>query len=170
MQIARAVRWVLAGSLVALTPSASTGGLNAAPAPAAAQNTEPPNPLTTLKGLKCRFPAATSVVWKNGEAVAQTKTQEMLFTISAIDLQDGTAEFMGTAGRAYVTAVLSGWSVYFVENAVGQLNVTTVFAQEASPGHYKAVHSRHGYLQMQVGKYIAEPSVSQNYGDCELEK
>ena len=135
-----------------------------------AQTAEPPNPLTSIKGLKCRFPSATSVTWKNGEAVAQTRTQEMLFTISAIDLQDGTAEFMGTAGRAYVTAVLSGWSVYFVENAVGQLNVTTVFAQEASPGKYKAVHSRHGYLQMQVGKYIAEPSVSQNYGDCELEK
>ena len=51
-----------------------------------------------------------------------------------------------------MTAVLSGWSLYFVENAVGQLNVTTVFAQEASPKKLKAVHSRHGYLQMQVGK------------------
>jgi len=138
------------------------------PAFAAAQTADPPNPLTSLKGLKCRFPAATSATWKGGEPVAQTKMQEMLFTISAIDVQDGTAEFTGTAGRAYVTAVLSGWSIYFVENAVGQLNVTTVFAQEASPGKLKAVHSRHGYLQMQVGKYIAEPSISQNYGDCEM--
>lgn len=139
-----------------------------APVFAAAQTADPPNPLTSVKGLKCRFPAATSATWKGGEPVAQTKTQEMLFTISVIDVQDGTAEFTGTAGRAYVTAVLSGWSIYFVENAVGQLNVTTVFAQEASPGKLKAVHSRHGYLQMQVGKYIAEPSVSQNYGDCEI--
>jgi hypothetical protein len=135
-----------------------------------AQGTDPPNPLTSLKGLKCRFPAATSATWKDGAAVPQTKTQEMLFTFSEIDVQDGTAEFNGTAGRAYVTAVLSGWSIYFVENAVGQLNVTTVFAQEASPGKLKAVHSRHGYLQMQVGKFIAEPSVSQNYGDCEVVK
>jgi hypothetical protein len=133
-----------------------------------AQSSDPPNPLTTLKGLKCRFPAATSATWKNGDAQPQTKTQEMLFTISLIDTQDGTAEFTGTAGRSYVTAVLSGWSIYFVESSVGQLNVTTVFAQEASPGKLKAVHSRHGYLQMQVGKYIAEPSVSQNYGDCEI--
>ena len=132
-----------------------------------AQSSDPPNPLTSLKGLTCRFPAATSTTWKNGEPVAQTKTQEMTFTISAIDVQDGTAEYTGTAGRSYVTAVLSGWSIYFVESAVGQLNVTTVFAQEASPGKLKAVHSRHGYLQMQVGRYIAEPSVSQNYGDCE---
>ena len=129
---------------------------------------EPPNPLTSLKALKCQFPAATSATWKAGAPQAQTKTQEMQFTISNIDVQDGTAEFLGTAGRAYVTAVLSGWSVYFVESAVGQLNVTTVFAQEASPKKLKAVHSRHGYLQMQVGRYISEPSVSQNYGDCEI--
>ena len=134
-----------------------------------AQTTEPPNILPTVKALKCRFPAATTATWKNGEVQAQTKTQEMLFTISEIDVQDGTAEILGTAGRAYVTAVLSGWSMYFVESSVGQLNVTTVFAQEASPKKLKAVHSRHGYLQMQVGRYISEPSVSQNYGDCEIQ-
>ena len=132
------------------------------------QAKEPPNVLPTIKALKCRFPAATSATWKNGEALPQTKTQEMTFAISEIDVQDGTAEFMGTAGRAYVTAVLSGWSIYFVESSVGQLNVTTVFAQEAGPKKLKAVHSRHGYLQMQVGRYISEPSVSQNYGECEI--
>jgi hypothetical protein len=136
---------------------------------AQAQTTEPPNILPTVKGLRCRFPAATTAAWKNGEVQPQTKTQEMFFTISEIDVQDGTAEILGTAGRAYVTAVLSGWSMYFVESSVGQLNVTTVFAQEASPKKLKAVHSRHGYLQMQVGRYISEPSVSQNYGDCEIQ-
>jgi hypothetical protein len=138
-------------------------------APLRAQDKEPPNILTSVKALKCRFPAATTATWKNGEVQAQTKTQEMLFTISEIDVQDGTAEFLGTAGRSYVTAVLSGWSMYFVESSVGQLNVTTVFAQEASPKKLKAVHSRHGYLQMQVGRYISEPSVSQNYGECEIQ-
>lgn len=145
--------------------------LLAIPVTALAQgpSSEPPNVLTTVKALKCRFPAATSATWKNGEVNPQTKTQEMLFSINEIDVQDGTAEFLGTAGRSYVTAVLSGWSMYFVESSVGQLNVTTVFAQEASPKKLKAVHSRHGYLQMQVGKYISEPSVSQNYGDCEIQ-
>jgi hypothetical protein len=134
----------------------------------AQQAEEPPNPLTSLKALKCRFPAATSVSWKEGQPVPQTKTQELLFEISEIDVEDGTAEYRGTAGRAFVTAVLSGWSLYFVENAIGQLNVTTVFAQEASPNKLKAVHSRHGYLQMSVGRFISEPSVSQNYGECEI--
>lgn len=129
---------------------------------------EPPNPLANLKALKCRFPVATTAVWKGGEPAAQTRTQELLFDIAAIDVQDGTAEYVGTAGKAYVTAVLSGWSLYFVENAIGQLNVTTVFAQEAAPKRLKAVHSRHGYLQMTVGRFVSEPSVSQNYGECEV--
>jgi hypothetical protein len=129
---------------------------------------EPPNPLTTVKRLKCRFPTASAAAWKGGDPQVQLKTQELLFEITNIDVQDGTAEYQGTAGRSFVTAVLSGWSLYFVENSVGQLNVTTVFAQEASPKRLKAVHSRHGYLQMTVGKFIAEPSVSQNYGDCEI--
>jgi hypothetical protein len=153
----------------ALILAAAMVSVVAAPLRAQQQTAEPPNILPTVKALKCRFPAATTATWKNGEVQAQTKMQEMLFTISEIDVQDGTAEFLGTAGRSYVTAVLSGWSMYFVESSVGQLNVTTVFAQEASPKKLKAVHSRHGYLQMQVGRYIAEPSVSQNYGECEIQ-
>ena len=133
-----------------------------------AQDKEPPNPLATLKKIKCRFPLAASAAWKEGEPQVQMKMQELLFDINAIDVQDGTAEFVGTAGRSFVTAVLSGWSLYFVENAIGQLNVTTVFAQEAGPKRLKAVHSRHGYLQMTVGRFISEPSVSQNYGECAI--
>jgi hypothetical protein len=129
---------------------------------------DPPNPLTKVTALKCRFPVAVSGTWKNGEAVANPRTQELLISVTAIDVGDGTAEVAGTAGKAFVSAVLSGWSLYFVENSVGQLNVTTVFAQETAPGKLKAVHSRHGYLQMQVGKFISEPSVSQNYGECEI--
>jgi hypothetical protein len=135
-------------------------------APVGAQ--DPPNPLTKVTALKCRFPVAVSGTWKNGEAVATPRTQELLINVTAIDVGDGTAEVAGTAGKAFVSAVLSGWSLYFVENSVGQLNVTTVFAQETAPGKLKAVHSRHGYLQMQVGKFISEPSVSQNYGECEI--
>jgi hypothetical protein len=151
--------------MFALTAAAALG---LAPAAAQAQTADPPNPLKSVKALKCRFPVAVSGTWKNGEAVAQPRTQELQLSVGNIDVSDGTAEVTGTAGRSFVSAVLSGWSLYFVENGVGQLNVTTVFAQETTPGKLKAVHSRHGYLQMQVGKFISEPSVSQNYGECEI--
>jgi hypothetical protein len=146
--------------------TAAALGVLAGAAPALAQ--EPPNPLTKVTAMKCRFPVAVSGTWKNGEALATPRTQELQINVTAIDVGDGTAEVAGTAGKAFVSAVLSGWSLYFVENSVGQLNVTTVFAQESAPGKLKAVHSRHGYLQMQVGKFISEPSVSQNYGECEI--
>jgi hypothetical protein len=134
----------------------------------AAQSAEPPNPLPSVKAIKCRFPAAASAVWKEGAPLPATRTQEMSFEVKEIDTQDGTAEYHGTSGRVFVSAVLSGWSMYFVESAVGQLNITTVFAQEASAKKLKAVHSRHGYLQMSIGKFVAEPSVSQSYGECEV--
>jgi hypothetical protein len=134
----------------------------------AQQPAEPPNPLKTVKALKCSFPVATTGVWKEGLPAPAQRTQEMTFEIKEIDATDGTAEYYGTAGRSFVSAVLSGWSLYFVESSVGQLNVTTVFAQETTAKKLKAVHSRHGYLQMQIGKFIAEPSVSQSYGDCEI--
>jgi hypothetical protein len=152
--------------LSSILSAAAAVGVLASAAAALAQ--EPPNPLTKVKALKCRFPVAVSGTWKNGEALATPRTQELLINVTEIDVGDGTAEVAGTAGKAFVSAVLSGWSLYFVENGVGQLNVTTVFAQENSPGKLKAVHSRHGYLQMQVGKFISEPSVSQNYGECEI--
>lgn len=134
--------------------------------PLAAQ--EPPNPLPKIKGLKCHFPTAATATWKDGQAKAEIRSQELNFEVNAIDVQDSTAEYVGTSGRVFVSAVLSGWSLYFVETSVGQLNVTTVFAQEVSPNHLKAVHARHGYLQMSVGRYISEPSVSQSYGECEI--
>jgi hypothetical protein len=129
---------------------------------------EPANPLPKVKALKCHFPVATAGTWKDGQPKADVRAQELNFEINSIDTQDSTAEFIGTAGRSFVSAVLSGWSMYFVETSVGQLNVTTVFAQETTPKHLKAVHSRHGYLQMTVGKFISEPSVSQSYGECEI--
>jgi hypothetical protein len=153
--------------LPTILPVAAAATLLIGAAPGLAQTADPPNPLTKVTALKCRFPVAVSGSWKDGQAVATPRTQELLLSIGEIDVGDGTAEVTGTAGKSFVSAVLSGWSLYFVENAVGQLNVTTVFAQEASPGKLKAVHSRHGYLQMQVGRFISEPSVSQNYGECE---
>lgn len=159
---------LLSGGRMLLAALVMMSFLQGAGVAAAGQGNEPPNPLASVKSLKCRFPIAAAVAWKEGEPKAEIRNQELNFDVNNIDTQDGTAEYVGTAGRVFVSAVLSGWSIYFVETSVGQLNVTTVFAQEASPKKLKAVHARHGYLQMSVGKFISEPSVSQSYGTCEV--
>src|SRR5215510_8189422 len=43
------------------------------PVAAGAQTDDPPDPLKTVKALKCRFPVAVSGTWKNGEAVANPR-------------------------------------------------------------------------------------------------
>jgi len=133
-----------------------------------ARGQDTPNPLATAKALKCRFPVSSAGAWKNGDPAPNLRMQELNLDVKNINTQESTAEITGTAGTAFVSAVLSGWSLYFVETSVGQLNVTTVFAQETAPKKLKAVHSRHEYLQMSVGRFVSEPSVSQSYGDCEI--
>jgi hypothetical protein len=87
-----------ATAMLALTPAGSV-------AQSGAQAAEPPNPLKTVKALKCRFPVAVAGTWKNGEAVATPRTQELLINVTEIDVGDGTAGSAGTAGKAFVSAV-----------------------------------------------------------------
>ena len=124
------------------------------------------SPLTSLKRLKCTLPLATTGAWKAGVPEAQIRMQEMTLEFDEIDTQEASARVIGTSGPAHVTATISAWSLYFMDVGPGYLNTTTVFSQETSPKKLKAVHSRYGYLQMSLGRYVSEPIVSQSYGEC----
>jgi hypothetical protein len=125
--------------------------------------------LTTVKSLKCKFPVYTVGSWKNGEAKAEVKqAQQFSLDIDEIDTDGGTARVVGTSGPTHVTALLTISSLHFMERTVtGTLTVTTVFASEVNAKTFRAVHSRHDYLPMSLPGYVSEPSVSQNYGECE---
>ena len=58
-------RIVIVMLLLVMTAASLRGGQ----APA-----EPPNPLTTVKRLKCRFPTASAAAWKGGDPQVQIKT------------------------------------------------------------------------------------------------
>jgi hypothetical protein len=45
--------------------------------------------------------------------------------------------------------------------------MVTVLAQKSPKGTLRAVRSRHDYLQMAIPGFVAEPNVSQHYGECE---
>jgi hypothetical protein len=136
-----------------------------------AQSTDK-NPLASVKSLKCRFPVYTVGSWKNGEPKAEVRqAQQFSLDIDEIDTDSGTARVTGTSGPTHVTALLTISSLHFMERTVtGTLTITTVFASETSPRKYRAVHSRHDYLPMSLPGYTSEPSVSQNYGECEAVK
>jgi hypothetical protein len=128
------------------------------------------NPLAFVKSLKCKFPVYSTGSWKNGEPQAQVKqAQEFSLQIDEIDVDGGTANVHATAGLIHVTALLTVSSLHFMERSVtGTLNITTVFVPESGAQQARAVHSRHDYLPMSIPGFVSEPTVSQNYGTCEL--
>jgi len=127
------------------------------------------NALSKVKTLKCVFPVYASGSWKNGEPQAQSKTGQLSIQIDSIDVQDGSARFVGAGEAAHINVQLSGWSLHFLETGnTGSVNITTVFSQESRAKKIKAVHSRHDYLQMSLPGFVSEPTVTQYYGECEV--
>lgn len=133
-----------------------------------AQSTDK-NPLATVKSLKCRFPVYTVGSWKTGEPKAEVRqAQQFSLDIDEIDADSGTARVTGTAGPTHVTALLTISSLHFMDRTVtGTLTITTVFTSDSNARKFRAVHSRHDYLPISLPGYVSEPSVSQNYGECE---
>ena len=128
------------------------------------------NPLAGVKSLKCKFPVYAVGAWKSGEPQAQVKqAQEFSLEFDQINTEDGDARVTGTAGATHITALLTVSSLHFMERSVlGTLNITTVFTGEANARRLRAVHSRHDYLPMSLPGYVSEPTVSQNYGYCDV--
>lgn len=161
---------IVASALVFLAGAAGRfGHVVSGFSPAVAQSTDK-NPLASVKSLKCRFPVYTVGSWKNGEPKAEVKqAQGFSLDIDEIDADGGTARVTGTAGPTHVIALLTISSLHFMERTVtGTLTITTVFSSDSAAKKFRAVHSRHDYLPMSLPGYVSEPSVSQNYGECEV--
>jgi len=136
-----------------------------APALRSAQSGEKKNPLAGITMLKCSFPVAVSGSWKDWTPKADLQTGPPLtLVIDEIDIDGGTARI----GTTHTTALLTQNSVHFMERTMaGSLTMVTVLAQKSPKGTLRAVRSRHDYLQMAIPGFVAEPNVSQHYGECE---
>ena len=132
---------------------------------ASAQSGEKKNPLETIRLLKCSFPVSASGSWKDWTPKAALQPgPELSLMIDEIDIEGGTARI----GTAHATALLTQNSVHFMERTMaGSLTMITVLAQKSPKGTLRAVRSRHDYLQMAIPGFVAEPNVSQHYGQCE---
>ena len=130
-----------------------------------AQASEKKNALAEIRMLKCTFPAAATGSWKDWTAKAEIDQGPALtLVIDEIDIDGGTARI----GTTHTTALLTQNSVHFMERTMaGSLTMITVLAQKSPQGKMRAVRSRHDYLQMSIPGFVAEPNVSQHYGECE---
>jgi hypothetical protein len=136
-----------------------------APAMLSAQSADKKNPLADIRMLKCTFPVSATGSWKDWTPKGEIKSgPDVTLVIDEIDVDSGTARI----GTTHTTALLTQNSVHFMERTMaGSLTMTTVLAQKSPKGTLRAVRSRHDYLQMAIPGYVAEPNVSQHYGECE---
>jgi hypothetical protein len=103
------------------------------------------NPLALAKSLTCNFSVSASGSWKGGEPRAEVKAETISIELVAAN------------------------SLHFLERSLqGNLTVITVFSEPDPKGRYRAVRSRHSYLKMAIPGFVAEPTVSQQYGECEV--
>ena len=142
-------------------------------ASAAKAQTTDQNPLAHVKAMKCKFVIYAAGSWnKAREANAQVRQPEQLtLDIDEIEADSGSGRVTGTAGPTEVTALLTLSSLHFMERSVtGTLNITTVFSGAPEAKTFRAVHTRHDYLPLNLPGYESEPSVSQHYGVCDATK
>jgi hypothetical protein len=110
---------------------------------------------------------SSSGSWKSGEPRAEIKAETISIELVSIDSEEGTAELTG-AEPTHMTALLAANSLHFLERSLqGNLTVITVFSEPDPKGRYRAVRSRHNYLKMAIPGFVAEPTVSQQYGECD---
>jgi hypothetical protein len=130
-----------------------------------AQTGERKNALADIRTLKCSFPVSAAGSWKNWQATAEIKPgSELALQIDEIDIDGGTAR----VGDSHVTALMTQNSLHFMERTMaGSLTVITVLSQKSPKGALRAVRSRHDYLQMAIPGFVAEPNISQYYGECQ---
>jgi hypothetical protein len=125
------------------------------------------NPLAKVKGLTCTFSVSSTGSWKGGEPKGEIKAETIAVELDSIDTEEGTARLPG-ADPTFMTALLAANSLHFMERSLqGNLTVITVFSEPDPKGRYRAVRSRHNYLKMAIPGFVAEPTVSQQYGECE---
>jgi hypothetical protein len=146
--------------------------LQAIAAPTAAAQAPPS--LATIRSLSCSFPVSVSVTWKGSEPQPEVKRSAMLtFKIDEIDAQDGSALFIASAPGMkpdeHLVAQLSGSSLHFLDiRPDGELNITTVFAKVSGARKLRAVYTQTAYVQFALPDNLAEPDVTQRYGECEI--
>lgn len=157
-------RWVVsAAGVVAAVASVSVV--------AAAQVTQPgsqaalQDKLGAAKSLKCTFPLVATGTWKDFAPQGDVKPSTLVVNFVGINTDEGTARMTSSFGTYDMIAQFVGGSLHFIQALrAGALYTTSVFPKENHPGTFKAVHSRHEYVEISLPGFTSRPE--QYYGEC----
>lgn len=118
--------------------------------------------------LRCTFPRQTKADWRaDGSADISTGKGTLTLRFEGIDTDAGTAELRtGSMTSELIVRASEGYLNFLQVFRTGPIYTTTVFDAGSRGGKFKAVHSRHEYLQPPLPGATSTPE--QYYGECEI--
>jgi hypothetical protein len=123
--------------------------------------------LADVKAIKCSFPLMAIGTWdKAGTVSADMKKADLALQYNDIDTSEGTASVIGLSGKLHIITRMAGVNLHLLAvDSAGPLYITTVFDKPATPGKFKAAHSRHEFTDVSLPGFTSRPE--QYYGECE---
>ena len=121
--------------------------------------------LLGAKVLKCQFSTLSTGDWEGDKTKSTVSTAKLAIAFMSIDIDEGTAEADGGYGNAFIVVKYAQGYLHFVQiSDAGPLYVTTVLAIETTPGHFKAMHTRHEFSPTKVPGFTSRPETY--LGEC----
>jgi hypothetical protein len=121
--------------------------------------------LSGAKVLKCKFSTVSTGDWEGDKTKAAVAPSKLEIAFSSIDIDEGTAEADGGYGNAFIIVKYAHGYLHFLQIAdSGPLYVTTVLATETTPGHFKAIHTRHEFVPTKMEGFTSRPETY--VGEC----
>jgi hypothetical protein len=132
----------------------------------AAQSLALEKTLLAAKTLKCKFSTMATGDWvEGGKTKATVAASKIEVAFSSIDIDEGTAEADGGYGNAFISVKYAHGYLHFMQiSDAGPLYITTVLVTETSPGHFKAIHTRHEWTPASIPGFTSRPEMY--VGDC----
>ena len=145
-------------SMAALIGAGLTG-------PAASQSREMQRLLENAKRVECRFTQKATGDWKEGVAQLEVEPADLETTFFDIVVDEGTAEAEGRFGASFIVVRYEYIYLHFMQSfSSGPLYVTSVMAQETTPGRLMAVQTRSEFSPARVPGFTSRPEMY--LGDC----
>jgi len=121
--------------------------------------------LLGAKMLKCKFSTMATGDWEGDKTKAAVAPSKLEIGYSSIDIDGGTAEADGGYGDAFITVKYVQGYLHFIQIGIaGPLYVTTVLTVETTPGHFRAMHTRHEFVPTKMEGFTSRPETY--VGEC----
>ena len=133
-----------------------------------AQNRALQQQLQQAARVDCVFSTIATSDWDDDSAAISTEDTEFAASFFDIDVEGGTAESEGRFGASYIIVRFAEGYLHFMQTLnAGPIYLTTVLAEPAGDGRFKAVHTRHEYTAVSLPGFTSRPEMY--VGDCSVE-